>query len=74
MHRFIYIILSKNHAGRDRISINVGEVWTHRDFSERLTFKFNKEAQLEHFGGGRTVSLEGVAVEFFPVGQSIKTM
>ena len=36
--------------------------------------EFNKEAQLEHFGGGRTVSLEGMAVEFFPVGQSIKTM
>ena len=65
MHRFLYIILSKNHTGRDRKNINVGEVWTQRDFSERLILKFNKEAQLENFGGVRTVSLEGVAVEFF---------
>ena len=74
MHRFLYIILSNNHTRRDRRKINVGELWTQRDFAERLTLKFNKEAQIEHFGGGRTVSLEGVAVEFFPVGQSIKTM
>ena len=65
MHRFLYIILSKNHTVRDRRNINVGEIWTQIDFAERLTLKFNKESQLEHFGGGRTVSLEGVAVEYF---------
>ena len=74
MHKFLYIILSKNHTGKDRRNITTGEVWTQRDFAERLTLKFNKEAQLEHFGGGRTVSQEGVAVEFFPFGQSVKTM
>ena len=74
MHRYLYIILSKNHTGKDRRNISEGEVWTQRDFAERLTLKFNNEAQVEHFGGGRTVSLKGMAIEFFPVGKTIKIM
>ena len=35
-----------------------------RDFAERLTLKYNLKCQSEHFLGGATVSLEGVAVEF----------
>ena len=54
--------------------MNVGELWTHKDFADRLTLKFNKEAYLEHFGGGRKVLLEVVVVDFFPVAQSIKIM
>ena len=60
--------MSKNHTGKDRRNITTGEVWTPRDFAERLTLRFNKEAQLEHLGGGRTVSQEGVAVDFFSSG------
>ena len=64
-HRFQFIILSKNHTGKDRRNIEPGEVWSQRDFAERLTLKFNNEAQMEHFLGGATISIEGVAVEFF---------
>ena len=44
MHKFLYIILSKNHTGKDRRNITTGEVWTQRDFAEKQTLKFNKEA------------------------------
>ena len=64
-HRFQFIILSKNHIVKDRRNIEPGEVWSQRDFAERLTLKFNNEAQMEHFLGGATISIEGVAVEFF---------
>ena len=73
-HRFQYIILSKNHTGKDRKNMQSGEVWSQRDFAERLTLKFNKQAQFEHFLGGATVSLEGVAVEFFWNDDTEKTM
>ena len=73
-HRFQYIILSKNHTGKDRKNIEPGEVWSQRDFAERLTLKFNKQAQFEHFLGGATVSLEGVAIEFFRNDDTEKTM
>ena len=48
-----------------------------RDFSERLTLKFNKEVQAEHFLGGATVSIEGVATEFWKEnegGELVKNM
>ena len=73
-HRFQYIILSKNHTGMDRKQIIEGEVWCQRDFAERLTLKFNDEAQFEHFAGGATISLEGVAVEFCNNNDGNKTM
>ena len=46
--------------------IQRGELHTIQDFAERLTLRFNNEIQTEHFGGSCTVSLEGVAVRFFP--------
>ena len=73
-HRFQYIILSKNHTGSDSKNIVPGEVWTQRDFSERLTLQFNHQAQLEYYSGGATISLEGVAVKFFRQGNEKSTM
>ena len=35
-HSFRYIILSKNHTGRNGESIMPSQVYSHRDFSERL--------------------------------------
>ena len=54
--------------------IKPGEFHTIQDFAERLTLQFNNEIQTEHFGGSCTVSLEGVAVRFFPGGNDIPEM
>ena len=59
-----FIILSKNHVGRDRLDISEDEVWSTRDFAERLSLQFHGQTQQEYFGGGTTVSLEGVAIKF----------
>ena len=61
-HRFLLIILSKNHVGKDRLDISKDEVWTSRDFAERLQLKFNSQTQTECFGQSVSLSLEGVAV------------
>ena len=73
-HRFQYILLSKNHTGSDSKDIVAGEVWSQRDFSERLTLQFNHQAQLEYYSGGATISIEGVAVQFFRQGDAKSTM
>jgi hypothetical protein len=41
----------------------IGCVSTSRDYAERLPFKFNLEIQSEHFGNGRSLSIEGSTVE-----------
>jgi len=61
-HMFLLILLSKNHVGKDRKDTNHHEVWTSRDFAERLQLKFNSQVQSEYFGQGVSLSLEGVAV------------
>ena len=63
-HRFIFIILSKNHVGRDRLDIFEEAVWSTTDVAERLSLQFHGQIQQEYFGGSTTVSLEGVAVKF----------
>ena len=66
------MILSKRHTGNDRQRIQSGEFHSLQDFAERLTLRFNNEIQTEHFGGSCTVSLEGVAVRFFPAGAHVE--
>ena len=39
--RFLFIILSKNNVGRDRLDISEEEVWSTRDFAERLSLQFH---------------------------------
>ena len=73
-HRFLYIILSKNHTGKDGECIVPSQVYSHRDFSERLKLEFNNQVQEEYYAGGATVSLEGVAVKFFPSADDTTTM
>ena len=63
-HRFLLIMLSKNHVGKDRLDISKDEVWTSRDFAERLQLKFNSQTQTEYFGQSVSLSLEGVAVRY----------
>ena len=63
--RFLCIILSRTHIAKQRQqSLIEGEVWSMRDFAERLTLKYNLKCQSEHFLCGATVSLERVDVEF----------
>ena len=50
------------------------QVYSHRDFSECLKLEFNNQVQEEYYTGGATVSLEGVAVNFFPTGDDTTTM
>ena len=60
-------------TGRDGESIMPSQVYSHRDFSERLKLEFNNQVQEEYYAGGATVSLEGVAVKFFPMGNDTAT-
>ena len=45
------------------------------DFAaERLTLMFNLQAQHEYFNDGPTISMEGIAINFFQAGSSEKIM
>ena len=57
-----------------REAIEPTDIWSSRDFAERLTLMFNKQAQHEYFSGGEKVLLEGVAIKFYPPGATEKTM
>ena len=43
------------------------DIMTRRDYAERLSAKFNKEIQSDHFGQGTTLSMEGCFVEYLAV-------
>jgi hypothetical protein len=61
-------ILSKDFCGKERFIAfkkRPGDVNTRRDYAERLSAKFNLEIQSDHFGNGRSLSMEGSSVEFF---------
>jgi hypothetical protein len=61
-------ILSKDFCGKERFEAfkkRPGDVNTRRDYAERLSAKFNLEIQSDHFGNGRSLSMEGSSVEFF---------
>ena len=57
-----------------RENIEQSDVNLTHDFAERLTLMFNKQAWYEYFNGGATISMEGVAIKFFPAGSSQKQM
>lgn len=73
-HKFLYCILSKNHLGKLRRNFEVGNVWSQRDFAERLTLAFNQQLQQDYFGGQATISIEGVALEFYKADGTTKKM
>lgn len=73
-HRFLCIILSRNFTSKEREEdILVNEIFSHRDFSERLKLEFANQTQEEHHGSNATVSIEGCAIKFFPPGSDQKT-
>ena len=43
------------------------DVITRRDYAEQLTEKFPVQIQCQHFGGNRSLSMEGVAVQHFNI-------
>jgi hypothetical protein len=45
---------------------NSGSIKTIRDYAEYLLVKFNLEIQSSHFGNGRSLSMEGSTVQFYP--------
>ena len=63
-------VLGNNNTREDRMKIVPGEVSSLRDFAERLSLQFNNKIQTEHFGNTLTVSIEGIAVWFFPPNQN----
>ena len=66
-HRPHVQILGKDHcAGARRVAFrHRPSVRTRRDYAERLAAAFNLEAQHEHFGNSRSLSIEGSSVETF---------
>ena len=66
-HRPHVKILGKGYCGAARLAAfkRKPSVRTRRDYAERLAASFNLEAQAEHFGNGRSLSMEGSSVETF---------
>jgi hypothetical protein len=61
-------ILGNNHCGKlrqEQFLKTPGWVKTKRDCAERLLATFNMEIQSDHFGNGRSLSIEGSSVKFF---------
>ena len=50
------------------------QVYSHRNFSKHLKLEFNNQVQEECYAGGSIVSLEGVAMKFFPSGDDTTKM
>ena len=50
------------------------QVYSQRDFSERLKLEFNNQVQEEYYFGGATISIEGAAVKFYPSGEDTTAM
>ena len=68
LHRWKFIALSKKNVGEVRAkTLQPGEIGTWRDFAEAWSMEHNMEVQSEHHNGV-TISIEGVAVNYFPVG------
>ena len=60
------IVLGKDRCGKQRVEAflsRIGDAKTRRDYAERLKGIFDLEEQHEHFGNGRTISMEGCALE-----------
>ena len=58
-------ILSKNHCGKlqERACYSKpGNILSIRDYAERMSANFNLEIQSEHFGNGRSLSIEGCMI------------
>jgi hypothetical protein len=67
-HRPHVLILSKMGCGLKRqmaFESMAGSIKTRRDYAERLSAKFNLEIQSDHFGNGRSLSIEGSSIEAF---------
>jgi hypothetical protein len=58
-------ILGNNHCGNERLlaACLSHEVRVRRDYADRWKAEFTDEAQMEHFGNSRNLSIEGVSVE-----------
>ena len=62
-------ILGTNHVGKTRRDALIRrkdkkDIKLRRDYAERLVAAFKQVIQSEHFGANKTLSMEGVAVEY----------
>jgi len=67
-HNFLVVALGKNVSGkyRQKAFRQMKRVLKiRRDYAERLLASFAMEVQSDHFGNGRTLSMEGSSVEFY---------
>ena len=66
-HIFYGHVLSKNICSKMRnercLSI-LGDILSMRDYAERLSLYFNLEAQSDHFGNDRSLSIEGCNIQY----------
>ena len=63
-------ILGKNHCGELRRTAFkwrelFQDVLCRRDYAERVLASFSNQIQSEYYGGNRSVSIEGIALEHF---------
>ena len=71
-HYGLVKMLSKNQCFEPRkntFKAAACDIMTRRDYAERLSAKFNKEIQSDHFGQGTTLSMEGCFVEYLENGE-----
>ena len=69
-HIFYVHVLSKNICRKMRnercLSIP-GDILSVRDYTERLSTHFNLEVQSDHFGNGRSLSIEGCNIQYIDI-------
>ena len=65
-HIFSVHILSNIYVGNKkwRLFLYKGNILSVRDYTERLSAHFNLEIQFDHFGNGRSLSIEGYNIKF----------
>ena len=68
LYHILYVhVFSKNICGKignERCLSILGDILSMRDYAERLSLYFNLEAQSDHFGNDRSLSIEGCNIQY----------
>ena len=69
MRILVTLYCGKELRERFKLWVNINDVLCCSDYAERLISNFSRQIQSEYYGGNRSVSIEGIALEQFSVSQ-----